>query len=472
MSKPILHLKFTENGKFRGDFLTDKTTFHIGSDLYADYFCLLDDLPPRYPLFKKSGKSYLIQLPGKASGEIVKDGSKVDIQSLKNLGFIQRKNGYLFLPVERGQFGAIEWDGLVVDFDYRYTKVDFRDKLALIKKQQNIDKKRRETLFRKVERVFILILFLSALIHATFGLFIYMAYLPPLKIISVDQVSKRFARLVLEPPKKVKTSEPVKSTQKIADATVGAEEKEGKAGKKKNTKKKKKSGAKKQGAKSGGDGKKAGGKKDGKKDVSSLGVLGVITASSGSDDNTAISNLQAMGIAKKVETAFGKSNKGGGGGDGEGWGEGDGFPFIASYGDGEYGDVVDEEPVGGRASSVKLKRAGDISFDDPSEVAGEGSASAFRTPDAIRKAIMSQMEGIRFCFNKSLKQNSQISGKVVLEFTILAKGSVQNVSILTSSLSEPSLESCILDVVKRWRFQPISAGDVDVNYPLIFTPRN
>lgn len=469
MSKPILYLKFRENEKIRGQYFVEKPRFEIGTDLKTDHFCLLDDLPRQYVLFQKRGSNFVANIPEKVTGEVVKEGSKVDLQSLKTLGFIQRKNGYFQLPIDRGQCGELQWDDLTIEFDYRHPKSNYQDIIAALERQQKAQEEKDKTAVSRVERAFLIVLMLSILIHGGLGIYAYLKDLPPIEIKSVEQVSKRFARLVLEPPKKVPAPAKPDITEKVA---VGQKTQEGSPTSKKEEGDKAETGEKqKKGAKSGGDGKKAGGSQDGKKDVKSMGVLGVITASSGSGSNTAVSNLEAFGVATKMEKALGKSNQGGGGGDGTGWGEDEGFPFIASYGDDEYGDVVGESGIEERAASVALERAGDISFDEPSDVAGEGASSAFRTAAAIRKTIMSQMEGIRFCFNQSLKQKSDISGKVVLEFTILARGSVEDVSIVSSNLSEADLEACVLEVVKRWRFQPIAAGDVVVNYPLVFTPR-
>ncbi len=469
MSTPILHLKFKERDKIQGQYYVDESKFFLGNDLRANHFCLKDELPKRYQLFEKVGQNYVVNLPAKVSGEIVKEGSKVDLQSLKALGFIQQKNGNIKLPIERGQFGVFHWDELTIDFDYRYSVKDFKKEIAALALADRQFQARYESQLKKVQRIFGIALLLSLLIHWSFGLYTFLKELPPLEIQTIEQVSKRFARLILEPPPKIKTPEKEVTTQQTGPvATTKKSPKPKKKQGKSDTKKK--AAKKKKGAAGGGDGKKAGGKLDGKKDVTAMGVLGVITAQDGADDNTAVSNLEAFGIAQKMESAFGKSDQGGGGGEGTGWGEGKGFPFLNSYGDGLYGDVVGEEVIEETVSSVSLKRAGDITFDDPSKVAGEGADSAFRSASAIRKAIMSQMEGIRFCFNQSLKQQSNISGKIVVEFTIMAKGSVQSPIIISTNLGAPDLEACVLEVVKRWRFQPISAGDVIVNYPLVFTP--
>ncbi len=467
MAKPILHIKFSENQKLRGQYFLEGRKFFIGTNLDVDHFCLLGNLR-RYLLFKKKGQSYIVNIPEYVTGEIVKEGSKVEIHSLKKLGFIRQKNGTLELPIDKGQFGSLHWDDVTIDFDYQKPKSAFRAELAAISKQKHEENKKRQTTLSKVEHIFAMILILSIIIHVSFGLYAFLIKLPPLKKKSIEQVTKRFARLILEPPKKILS--PVKSIPKATTGTTTTK-KEGSGKGKKDGKSKKKTTGKKAGAKGGGDGKKAGGKKTGSRDVTSMGVLGVITSNGGSDDNTAIRNLQAFGIAKKLESAFGQSDRGGGGGDGTGWGESEGFPFLTSYGDGEYGDIVGDSGIEETVSSVSLKRAGDISFDDPSAIEGEGVGSAFRSPEAIRKAIMSQMEGVRYCFNQSLKKDSNISGKIVLVFTILAKGRVDKPRITSSTLGRPELENCVLEAVKQWRFQMISGGDVDVNYPLVFTPQ-
>lgn len=67
-------------------------------------------------------------------------------------------------------------------------------------------------------------------------------------------------------------------------------------------------------------------------------------------------------------------------------------------------------------------------------------------------------------------KNPELSGKVVVKFVISATGSVASATVTESTLDEPSVETCIVNKVKRWVFpEPAGGGIVVVNYPFIFS---
>ena len=459
MNKPILYVKITENNKQISEYFIDQAEFTLGFDLTTDHCSLQPGMPRKIQLLKKAGQEYLFFVPDTVTGQIQQQDSTIDIASLIIHGLIISKNNFIELKIKPGQTGKIAWDQLLIEFDFRFNHDHFAERIHQLEQERKEKNRHAKTYMNQVERVYFILLVMSLLIHGSIGLYAYLKKLPPPAQVTVKEIPKRFARLVLEPPPVVKKAQPkVIKTDDLAGKTSSTSEKKESEGK--------------SGAQSGGDGKKAGGSADGKRDVRSMGVLGIISAQGqvyGS--NPGIQSLQATGIAQTLDSAFGKTGKGAGGGDGDGFGEGNGLPFVASFGNGAWGDVVNKDVVTGPVTSVNLERAGNVTFNDPSSVSGEASSSIFRTPGAIRKAILTQMEGIRYCFNQSLKQNSDLAGKLSLEFTILANGSVANVRVADMTINDPKLTECVLSVVKNWRFQPIALGDVEVNYPLVFTPK-
>ena len=52
-----------------------------------------------------------------------------------------------------------------------------------------------------------------------------------------------------------------------------------------------------------------------------------------------------------------------------------------------------------------------------------------------------------------------------------ADGSVRETSVSESTLSNNRVEQCILEEVKRWRFEPLRAGgEITLHFPWIFRP--
>ncbi|MBX7149664.1 AgmX/PglI C-terminal domain-containing protein [bacterium] len=90
--------------------------------------------------------------------------------------------------------------------------------------------------------------------------------------------------------------------------------------------------------------------------------------------------------------------------------------------------------------------------------------------DAVIKLKMSQ---IKYCYQRELQNDPSLAGKVVVQFTIKADGTVDasSVKIHTTTLNSPAVEKAILDRFKLMTF-PESSGVTVVKYPFIFSPGN
>ena len=79
------------------------------------------------------------------------------------------------------------------------------------------------------------------------------------------------------------------------------------------------------------------------------------------------------------------------------------------------------------------------------------------------------MGGVKACYERGLKQNPDMGGRVEIEFTIGALGTVTKASIASSDLDNPTVEACIKTAAKAWSFAKPKSGDsVTVQYPFIF----
>jgi hypothetical protein len=86
----------------------------------------------------------------------------------------------------------------------------------------------------------------------------------------------------------------------------------------------------------------------------------------------------------------------------------------------------------------------------------------------IEALVKKKSSGIQYCYDK---YSTQISGIVVVNFTIGLYGFVNGYGIQSSTLNEPDVEACILRMVKQWRFPNAKFGEVNVSYPFEFVSR-
>lgn len=124
--------------------------------------------------------------------------------------------------------------------------------------------------------------------------------------------------------------------------------------------------------------------------------------------------------------------------------------------------------TGGTGRNVGL--GGKASTEVKSEIAtGEISASGSLDSGAIASVVKSKISGIKYCYEKELKNNPKLAGKVIVNFTIGETGEVTAYKVESSTINNGEVEQCILRMVRRWKFPPPSGGTVNVSYPFIFT---
>jgi len=93
--------------------------------------------------------------------------------------------------------------------------------------------------------------------------------------------------------------------------------------------------------------------------------------------------------------------------------------------------------------------------------------------EVIAAVIKESLGEIRYCYERHLSSNPDLSGKVQVKFTIGSKGSVVDQGIGASTLSSANVEGCILRRVARWKFpNPKGGTSVIVTYPFLFKSLN
>ena len=89
------------------------------------------------------------------------------------------------------------------------------------------------------------------------------------------------------------------------------------------------------------------------------------------------------------------------------------------------------------------------------------------TPEQVREVIRNNQGTVKHCYNKSLKDNASLSGKVELLLTVGGNGKVRKVSILTDKFRHTAIGSCLVDRTKTWLFPTFDAESQDVTVPFV-----
>lgn len=115
----------------------------------------------------------------------------------------------------------------------------------------------------------------------------------------------------------------------------------------------------------------------------------------------------------------------------------------------------------GREVRGKMKRG------RASIVGGSGTLSG----DAVRQTVGRAIGGIKACYERGLRRDPTISGRLTMVFTIGGGGRV--VDAQTSSSTLPvEIGDCVAGRIRSLRFPPPEGGDVTVSYPFLFAPQS
>lgn len=116
----------------------------------------------------------------------------------------------------------------------------------------------------------------------------------------------------------------------------------------------------------------------------------------------------------------------------------------------------------GRSSLIGSSGSQSIPLDD------QAFAEEGLDMDAIAEVIQRNIGQVRKCYEKGLKGNAALGGRVAVKFVISPKGRVNTAGIGSSSINSNIVEHCILQHLKRWKF-PLPDGGVfvKVSYPFL-----
>jgi outer membrane biosynthesis protein TonB len=89
-------------------------------------------------------------------------------------------------------------------------------------------------------------------------------------------------------------------------------------------------------------------------------------------------------------------------------------------------------------------------------------------PNMVAKEVRSRLGAIKACYERALKRNPNLSGKVVIHWTITQAGTVSGVDVEQDTLGDAEVASCIKALIARWRFPAPAGGSVDVSFPFVF----
>jgi len=189
------------------------------------------------------------------------------------------------------------------------------------------------------------------------------------------------------------------------------------------------------------------------------GALADVLAGGAVTGNAAdiLSQAQGIGVATAGSGGALRGRSGGGSGSGQGGLGGLAAAKGAGKARGEGGKVKERKIKG----NLKMGSGG-------GDVGGSGDFDA----SVVVRTIKTRIRAIRACYERELRRNPTLSGKVTIEFTIQTRGNVTAVKVKENTTNDPAVATCVANTVKRFRFNPgPEGGSVTYAYPFVFAPQ-
>jgi TonB family protein len=196
-------------------------------------------------------------------------------------------------------------------------------------------------------------------------------------------------------------------------------------------------------------------------DVSRSGILGLLTSNSGlasgdaAEDVLNDNNAPATNLDEALSKVSSSGLRRGSAADAEkplGSSGGNGREVRGSRATNAGGiDALVQGLGEGRAQGVQRSGGLEVGSGEPLiEESEDGKATGSRDRDAVAAVVAKHTSAIQFCYQRELKRSPNLKGKVVVRFVITPQGAIESVTILSSTLSNATVESCIAERIKRW----------------------
>ena len=99
-----------------------------------------------------------------------------------------------------------------------------------------------------------------------------------------------------------------------------------------------------------------------------------------------------------------------------------------------------------------------------------GGGKAARSREEIELVFDRNKGRIYSLYERALRENAELQGKLVLELTISPNGEVTMCRVVSSELKDPDLERKIISLVRLFRFDPKDVDTITTTKPIDFFP--
>lgn len=434
----LLRVALIQGSKITEDrTLKKRATVSVGQNATNTIVVPVSNLPPSFTLFEAVNEQYSLIFTSAMEGKISVSGQEISLAEAISRGIAkQRKDAYV-IPLTDASKGRVVLGEVSLLFQFVAPPPEAP--------KPELPGEVRGSIFKQIDQFFFMVLAASLFIHFSGATFIACQPVPEERELTLDELPDRFVKAMM--PVEVKPP-PVQETADTGDQ------------KKDEKKEDKKEVAEKKGEKPPSNPSEQKAALQAK--VAKSGLLKVIGSASGGagafedvlggssgvgDVASALSGASGVGVATADSLAAG-GPKGGTAGSAAG---------IGNLGTAGGGNVALAEKGTATVRGGVQMQAPEV---DSSDVDREKLAAYVRA----RKGAIQQ------CYEKELKRNPSLKGKVVVRFSITPAGRTSDIDIEENTLGNEAVASCIKTTIRGWVFPFKPESEVPVAYPFVFAP--
>jgi len=388
-------------------------------------------MPRGHELFAVHGGEYELVVTESMRGKISVGDQVADIAVLKAQGLMKKRGDFYCLPLTDDHRGKVVIGDVTLIFQFVIAPPE--------PAQPQLPAAARGSLVKSIDWPFAVAL--AVILCVEFPIVVAVHFVPPQDEVTLETLDDRWAKLIA-PEYKPEVKKP---QEKTADNEGGGMKRQA---------------AKQTGPKDEESKAKAAAARRGelRNKIAGRGVLAVIgtlgqPGSSGAvadvfgegglggDLDSAFQGISGVGLATGSE----RTTRGGS------MGEAASIGGLATSGGGKVG-------LGGKQEA----RVASVEVATP-EVDGAGDS------EAIAKVVRSRIRMVQDCYQRELKRNPGLAGKIEIEITIGETGAVTQARVASNGMGSDAVGACIVSRIQSWHFPKPDGGSVTVSFPFIFT---
>ncbi len=420
----------------------------IGLGPQNDIVVFDSDFPKSHTLIECKGKTCRLYIHPKMKGGVKYRNSTLAFQDLIVQDILPRKGDFYVLTFTSGRKGILQVGETKVGF--RFDGAAASDAGAPSASGGELPTYTWRAAVRKAlarDWVFKLLLIAFIGLEGWWGVHLSRIELPPEAPPEANKVQQRFARFMLqqEQPPIPETGSAAGGREAAGESDSQSENRDESAREQQNSNK--------------------------NRPVTSVGLLGLIGGSGESNDASAAADfLLDQGLVKELDELIGskttlKSGRASASGSSGGNGDGNIDDLLDL---GMSGGIDDLIAADAGVETVQLQKKGNVNIQAPQAMRGSEEAKGQRSAESVMATVKSQYGRVMYTYNKYLRQNPDLRGKVSLDVTIAANGRVSKVQVVESTINNADFVRDLINIVRQLRFSPISEGNVTVNLPFVF----